>query len=190
MPGNSHQDLWKSQEEESMELADHDVRDKARKHEKEREIVRWVVLGLIPFFLAAYIYNLVQMAGAPWLMLGQSLGLATFACIAWAVIRSKTDRNAPAEPCVDFLRRLFQAKLRGSLWIRRCMLLLIPAVLASWWGGGPELGAKAFGVRDPSLLNALRGPAPLIVMGVLIALVWLAFREHERRIRRELEKLA
>lgn len=147
------------------------------------------MLGLTPFFLAAWIYNLAQMVGSPWLMLGQSLALATFACIAWPALWSKTDRNAPAEPCVDFLRRLFEAKLRGSLWIRRCMLLLIPAVLASWWGDGPELGAKTFGVHDPSLLNALRGPTPLIVIGVLIALVWLAFREHERKIRRELEKL-
>jgi len=180
--------LWKLQEDEPMEMAAAEVRAKARRYRRESVLVYWVVLGLAPLLLAAFIHNIMRFRD-PWLIVGQGFGLATVFCIAWRVVRNGPTRMLPTEPCVHFLRREFEGKRRGLLWVRGCLLLLIPAVLASWWGGGPVAGAKALGVKSPWLLSVIGGSAPLIVIAVLLALVWFAFSKEARRFERELENL-
>jgi len=89
---------------------------------------------------------------------------------------------------VNFLRREFEAKRQGLLWARRCWLLLIPAMLASWWGGGPLRG-KALGIRPswwPSLLNQHE---PLIVTSLVVAFVWFTLWKEARKVERETDKL-
>jgi hypothetical protein len=172
-----------------MQMTSDEVRAKASKYERESVLVYWVVaLGLTPLFLTAFIYNLVRLR-EPLLIAGTGLALATYCLIAWPLVRNGPNRIAPAEPCLDFLRREFEAKRRGLLWVRGCVLLLIPAVLVSWWGGGPALRAKTLGIQSPWLLSLLRGPAPLIVLALVIAFLWFAFSSQARKIEREINKL-
>ena len=74
--------------------------------------------------------------------------------------------------------------------VRRIVLLIIPAMLASWWGGGPALKARAMGL-DPSSLyyRYLTSVWPMIATCVLLLLVWFAFSSAGKKASAELEAL-
>jgi hypothetical protein len=192
MQGNdrehSHQDLWKSQEDVPMKITSDEVRVKAIRYERESLLVYWVVMGLTPLFFAAFLYNLVRLR-EPLLIAGTGFGLATWCSIAWKILRNGPNRISPVEPCLDFLRREFEGKRRGLLWVRGCVLLLIPAVMFSWWGGGPVLRAQAWGTRSPRVLSFLAGPGMLVAMAPIIAFLWFAFSRQARKVKGEIDKL-
>jgi hypothetical protein len=183
----SNQDLWKSQEEEPMHMTTAKVCARAHKYERENVIVYWAVLSLVPVFLAGFIYNLTRLR-EPLLLTGSTLAFVTFGCMFGKLIWRGPHRMPPAEPCLHFLRRKLEAKRRGLLWIRGCLLLLVPGIGAALWGGGPLLRAKTLGAQSPWLLSALRGPGPWIVMASLIAFEWFAFSTTARKVEREIEK--
>ncbi len=192
MQGNdreeSLQELWKSQEETFMQITIDDVRARSRKYQRESVVVLWAVLILTPLFVGGFIYNLLRFH-QPSLIAGTTFALIAVCGIAWKAIQKNPRKPAPAVPCMDFLRQQLDGKRRGALWVRNWLLLLIPAVLLCWWGGGPALGAKTFGLRSPASLRLFQGPAPLLVMIVLIAFEWFAFMREARRAEREIRKL-
>ena len=172
MSEDEFQDVWKSQEEESMEFTSSDVRACVRKYEREGRILYWAVWALIPVFLGMFILNAVRLR-EPFLLTASGLSVLTFCCMVWPLLRTGPRRTSPTEPGVEFLRRVFEGKIRGLRRVRHCMLLLIPAVAAAWWGRG-----------------AMRAnPAPFIVVGVCIAFCWFAFWHEGRRFECELQKL-
>jgi len=192
MQGNdreqSFQDLWKSQEEGPMQITTDEVRAKARWYERENVLVFWAMLGLMPVFLGWFIYELVRLREPPLVILGRGLVVATFCGIAWRLVWNGPRRITPGEPCMHFLRREFEGKRQGLVWARRCWLLLIPAMLASWWGGGPLRG-KALGIRPSWWPSLLKEHEPLIVTSLVVAFVWFAFWKEGRKVEREIEKL-
>lgn len=185
----SHQDLWKSQEEESMQVSIEEVCAKARRYERENVRVHWaVLLGLTPLAVVAFGHNLIQFHG-PWLVAGNIWALAVFCCIVWRLVRNGPRRTGSEEPCVHFLRREFEGKRQSLRWVRWLVLLFFPAVLASWLGRGPVLRAKSLGIQSPGWLQYLQGPGPLIVSSLIIAFVWFALSAEARKADREIEKL-
>lgn len=185
----SHEDLWKSQEDESMPVSTEEVRAKAGRYERENVRVYWVaLLGLAPLAVAAFGYNLIQFHG-PWLVAGNVWALAVFCTILWGLVRNGPRRMGSEEPCVHFLRREFEGKRQMLLRVRWLVLLFFPAVLASWLGGGPALRAEALGIQAPWRLQYLRGPGPLIVTALVLAMVWFGFSIAARKAGREMEKL-
>jgi hypothetical protein len=68
-------------------------------------------------------------------------------------------------------------------------LLLLPAVLAAWWGGGPALTAEEMGVKAAWLLRAHQ-PVTLIVTVLVLAFIWFAMGNAARKVEQEIEKLA
>jgi hypothetical protein len=81
-------------------------------------------------------------------------------------------------------------KRDGYLAVRRIVLLIIPAVLASWRGGGAALKARAMGLDPASLYyRYLTSVWPMIATCVLLLLVWLAFRSAAKKASAEFEAL-
>lgn len=191
MQGNEreqyHQELWKSQEEEPMQMTTEEVCAMARRQEKLSVRAFWAMLGLTALFVAAFVHNLIQFRD-PWLITGTAWALAVLCCISWRLVRNGPARIGPAEPCVHFLRRELERKRQGLLWIRWGVLLFFPAMLASWWGGGPVLRAKTLGIKASWLLQVHK-PAPLIAMALILAFVSFAFAREARKVEREIEKL-
>jgi hypothetical protein len=146
------------------------------------------MLILTPLFIAGFVHNLLVLRD-PWIRTGAAWALATFLYMFWGLLRKGANRLAPEEPCTRFLRREFEGKRRGLLRIQRGLLLLIPAVLASWWGGGPVLGAKNLGVHSTRVLDLLAGPALPVVMALIIAFCWFSFWMQTRKVDREIERL-
>ncbi|HLJ51381.1 MAG TPA: hypothetical protein VKU01_35485 [Bryobacteraceae bacterium] len=155
-----------------MEFTNSEVRAGVRKYEREGLILYWAVWALIPVFLGVFILNAVRIR-EPFLLTASGLSVLTFCCMAWPLLRTGPRRTSPTEPGVDYLRRVFEGKIQGMRWIRQCMLLLIPAVAAAWWGRG---AARA-------------NPVPFIVLSVFVAFCWFAFWHEGRRFERELQKL-
>jgi hypothetical protein len=61
---------------------------------------------------------------------------------------------------------------------------------ALWWGGGPVLGLKTWGIQSPRLLRLVKGPLPLIAIALMLSFVWFAFWKEGRKVDREVEKLS
>jgi hypothetical protein len=184
----SHEELWKSQEDESVQISTEEVCARARRREKTNVRSYWVLFGATALFVVAFIHNLLQFR-QPWLIVGTAWVLAACCYIGWRLVRKGPVKMAPAEPCVLFLRRGFEAQRQALLWLRRLVLLLVPGILALWWGGGPVLGLKAWGIESPRLLQLVQGPLPLIVLAVMLSFVWFAFWKEGRKVDREIEKL-
>ena len=184
----SHEELWKSQPEEPMHISTDEVCARARKYEGDQRRVYWGVLGVTALFVAGFAHNLTQFR-EPWLIAGTAWVFAICCYTAWRLARSGPARIAPAEACVDFLRRGFEAQRRALLWVRWVVVLLMPAILALWWGRGPVLGAQAWGVRSPRVLRLLAGPMPLIVLAVFLGFIYFAFSREAARVDREIQKL-
>jgi hypothetical protein len=169
MQGNEHQDLWKSQEEGSMDITINAVRAKARRYELESVIVHRVMLILTPLFVLGFGYNIAHLR-QPWIVAGQVWTLLWFCGMAWKLLWKGPRRITPTEPCLVYLRREFQYKRQGLLWLRGRVWLLIPAIAASWWGGRT-------------------GAVPFIVTAVMLAFASFAFSHHANKVGRWLQEL-
>jgi hypothetical protein len=187
----SHEELWKSQEEESMQMSTDEVCAMARRWERKNVPVYWVLLGLTVLFVAADLRGLIRFLinfPSPWLIAGNVWMLALCCYLGWTLRRGPL-KMAQTEPCLDFLRRGYEVQRRAVLGVRRGVALFAPAILAVWWGGGPVLAAKNLGVHSARVLGLLAGPTPLIVMAVVLSFIWFAFWKEGQKVDREIESL-
>jgi hypothetical protein len=93
----SHQDLWKSQEDGPMQMTTDEVRAKARRYERENVLVFWAMLGLIPLFLALFIYDVMRLREPLLVHVGRGLAVATFCCIAGRLVWKGPNRIVSGE---------------------------------------------------------------------------------------------
>lgn len=187
-PQRAHEALWKSQEDEPVQITTEEVCARARRYDRNNVRSYWVLFGVTALFVAAFTLNLVRFR-RPWLIAGTAWVLATCCYVGWRLVRGGPVRMAPAEACVLFLRRSFEAQRQRLVWVRRGVISLAPGILALWWGGGPAFGLKAWGIQSSRLLRLVRGPLPLIVLALMLAFVWFAFWWEGKKIDREIEKL-
>ncbi|HTC89756.1 MAG TPA: hypothetical protein VK686_15725 [Bryobacteraceae bacterium] len=188
----SVEELWAAEEETSMQISNEEVCFQARSYERKNARLRWALLGATALIIAAYLRNLVKLMVTfrePWLIAGTAWILATFCFVGWFLVRCAPPRMTPGEPCLLFLRGGFAAQRRILVWLRRGHFLMVPPVLAVWWGAGPAHGAKAMGIHSVKVLRVLEGPVPLIVIGLLLTCTWLAFWHETKKVDREIEKL-
>jgi uncharacterized RDD family membrane protein YckC len=183
-----HETLWKSQEEEPMQMTTAEVSTRARKYERENILVFWLMLVLTPLVVAWIVYDLFHLLPKPLLFVTETWLLVTFLYAVWSFLRKGPRRMVPAEPCKQFLRREFEGKCQTATTIRRWILLLVPAVLAAWWGGGPALRARQMGIKSP-WLSQLHAPLPLAVTILVLAFVWFGCGNAARKAKREMERL-
>jgi hypothetical protein len=187
----SLEELWKSQEDESMQISTDEVCAMARRWERKNVPVYWVLLGLTALSVAAYLSGLIKFlmnSPSPWLIAGNAWMLALCCYVGWTLRRGPL-KIAPAGPCLEFLRRGYEVQRRTLLGVRRGVVLFAPAILALWWGGGPVLAAKNLGVQSARVLRLLAGPTPLIVMALVLAFIWFAFWKEGQKVDHEIEKL-
>jgi hypothetical protein len=189
-PEKFHEELWKSQEEEPMNVTTEQLCARARRYERGNVWAHRVMLGVSPLLAAFILHDLYGMfrLGKTLLITTETWLLVTFLYVIWRFLRNGSRRMIPAEPCAQFLKREFEGKRHSALGARIWMLWLLPAVLASWWGGLPALRAQQLGIKSPWLLK-LHAPVPLILTMSVLALIWLALGGEARRAQREIEKL-
>jgi hypothetical protein len=133
------------------------------------------VIVVMVALAAALLYN-VYRVGQPWIRLGQAWTLGVIVYLFGPALERERRPTGASEPCAQFLARQHEERQRGYLRIRSRLFLLIPGILASWWGGGLVAAAKANGL-DPSswLYHFLAGPWPFVLTVMPLVLVWFAF---------------
>lgn len=186
--------VWKSmieKEDESMEMTMTPDQLCAHAKWRDRENV-WAhravstLLMLFTGFFAYEAYSTTQ----SWVRFGQ-LWLIGVMCFYFVRLARQSPRQmGPHESCASFLEREFEGSRNTALEARRAIFLLVPAILASWWGGGPTLRLKSLGV-DPSSwhFQFADGPTPLIVAGLVLAFLWFSFGHAAKKTSRQLEEL-
>jgi hypothetical protein len=185
---------WRSQEEErqpSMPIAPApaDLCAMAQAREKLNARIRLGV-GIVTVVLAtALLYN-VYTVDQPWIRLGQAWTLGVIVYLFGSAFERGRRQAGASEPCAQFLVRQHEERRRGYLYIRRRLFLLIPGIVASWWGGGPLTGARARGL-DPSSWHYrfLAGPWPFLLTATALALVWFAFGKAAKKAADECEEI-
>lgn len=161
------ENLWKQQEEAPMNITVEDVCARGRRHQRNDARVGWGLLAITPLVIAAYIRNLLQFHNR-WLIAGTAWGLAAFCYFVFISIWNGTRSKPAEEPCVHYLRRLFEGKRRWASQMRWAVLMCIPAIVAVRVGRGTGLIA-------PWLL--------------ILVLVWIAMTLEARRLDREIQNL-
>jgi lysylphosphatidylglycerol synthetase-like protein (DUF2156 family) len=189
-PEQIHEGLWKSQEDEPMNMTTEQLCVRARRYERKGVWERRLMLGLAPPLTAFVLYELYGLfrLGKFLLVTTETWLLVTSLFMVWGFLRNGPRRTVPAEPCAQFLKREFELKSQFARAARIWILSLLPAVFAAWWAGGPALRAQQMGNKIPWLAK-LHAPVPLIVTVSVLALVWLACGSEARRAQREIEKL-
>lgn len=184
------QDLWKSQEDEQMDIATEAVRAKARKYERKSVLGHRLMWGLGPLLIALCLYRLFELIRLDKYVLAATMTwlLATSCYVIGGFLRNSPKRMGAAEPCGQFLKREFEGKLQFVRATRLWILLLLPAVLVAWWAGGPALTAKGLGIKSDWLLQ-VHAPLPLILTLAVLAFIWFAIGNVAKKARQEIEKL-
>ncbi len=180
--------LWKSQEDDVEEITADEVRTRALQYERHSLWAYRVLLAITPPLLAAFLYNIARLH-EPKLILGQAWALMLLCFLVWRLVRNGPNRLRRAEPCVQYLRRELASKRQAFQWLRWAAVLLLPAIVASWLGGGLILRVRTMGISSPLLVRVLSGNAPYICVALALAFVWFAFTHELRKVEGEIEKL-
>ena len=161
----------------------------ARRRERENLWARRISLCALAGFAIAFAHNTWQIS-QPWVRLGQGWMLLVVTVCVWKVIHNRAHHRSSNDSCGSFLLRSLQMKRDGYLALRRVVLLIIPAVLASWRGGGAALKARAMGLDPAShYYRYLTSIWPAIATCVLLLVVWFAFTHAAKKASSEFEAL-
>lgn len=160
----------------------------ARSRERETIWSRRILLIVLIGLAGSFTWNVVSFS-QPWVKLSQTWMLAWTCLLLWRLRRRSRPLSA-AETCAAFLRREFENKRGGLLEFRRSLFLLAPPILIAWLAGGPAIRLRALGLDSSSrVFQFASGPWLFIVIGLLLALVWLAFGLAAKKATRELDEL-
>ena len=186
---NDPQDLWNRSEATLPEPLAAEICALARRRQRESLWGRRISLFALAGLAGAFAHNTWQI-NQPWVRLGQGWMLIVVTVCLWNLIRTRTHLRASNDSCGSFLLRSLKTKRDGYLAFRRMVLLIIPAVLASWWGGGAALKARALGLDLTSpYYRYLTSVWPMVATCVLLFFVWLAFRSAAKKASAEFEAL-
>jgi len=167
------QTVWKKRGEEEEEQRTMQVRltpdqlcAMARSREKLSARVRSASLVVIAAIAAGLLYDLYRI-DQPWIRVGVAWTLCIVVYVFGAAFENRPHPDA-SEPCTRFLEREHEERMRHYLRIRNRLFLLIPAILACWYG-------RALTIIKNSSAS---GSAPswlFLTAAIALVLVWLAF---------------
>jgi hypothetical protein len=186
--------VWKSiheKDEASMDITmtPDQLCARARSRETGNVWAHRISAVLLIVFAGVFAYNAIVIM-QPWVRMGQLWMIGVLCFYFLRLVRHSPRRMRANESCARFLEREFEGRRNTLLEARRAIFLLIPAILASWWGGGPALRLKALGVNpDSRHFQFASGPGPFIIIGLVLIFVWFSLGHSAKKASRQIEEL-
>lgn len=189
-PGN----VWRSQPEEKppgmqIALTPEKLGAMARSRENFNAYFSRALVAVTIVLTGAFLYNVYRI-DQPWIRFGQAWTLGVIIYLFAPALEGGRRRTGANDPCARFLQRQHEERRLGYLRIRRRLFLLIPGILACWWGGGPLAAAKGQALRPfPWLIRFYSGPWLFLITGVALVLVYIAFGKAAEKAARERDEV-
>jgi hypothetical protein len=112
-----------------------------------------------------FLYNVYRI-DQPWIRLGQVWTLGVLVYLLAPAFEDGRAGMGTGDPCGRYLVRQHEERRGGYLRIRRRLFLLVPGMVACWWGGGA--GTRFF-----------------VMTGVALGLVFIAFGKAAEKAGRD-----
>jgi hypothetical protein len=164
----------------------------AGRRERENVWGRRVALVTCVCFAAMFSYIVITIT-QPWIRLGQAWMVGIICLFFWGTIRRGPRRIRTNEPCARFLEREYDGSRNTLLQVRRGILLVLPSLAASWWGGYQAARANALHLDPTSWrFHFLNSPWLYVLYAVVLLVLllgWLALGKAAEKASRELENL-
>lgn len=186
-------DVWRGQNEgkQPMNIShepDH-IAALARSREKLNMLMRCGGIAVTGALAVGFLHN-VWSTDQPWIRFGQAWAFGWLAFMVGTEFGHSAGRKGVDEPCIRFLELQHEERAKAYLRLRWRLWLLLPSIVASWFGGGLLITARARGLNPSSwLFHFCAGPWPFIIAVLVLALVWLAFGGAARKAKRDVEDL-
>lgn len=163
----------------------------ARAHFRERENVwfQWIASVVCLGFGAGFVYLAITM-NQIWLRLGQIWMALLMALALWGTAGVGARRIETGESCAQFMVRELEGSRRTLLALRWGILLVLPSMFMSWWGGYGTIRANALHL-DPSSLrySFLTSPWRFVASLLVLLAIWTALGLEARKRARQAEEL-
>jgi hypothetical protein len=127
----------------------------ARRRERHETWLHAAV-ALAVFGLAAALLFNVYAVEQPWIRVGQAWTIGVLSYLFLAGLERGPARRQPGEPCASFLAAEHERRGRAYRWLRQRLFLIVPGMIASWWGRPP--GSRMW---------------PFLAAGAGLSCVWL-----------------
>ena len=181
---------WKSitENEVSVTMTTDELCRKVRERETRNHRVRRIEVLLAIAFGIGFFYSVLTIDQG-WIRLAWAWLCGGYGVLAWTMDRRRPVRNEK-DSCAVYLQREYKSKRDRLLEVRRdLMLVFLPAVLASWLGGGPAARAKSLGIDPSSWLFQLSGPLAWVIAALALAFIWRGYGQEAEKVTREIEAL-
>ena len=165
------QTVWRKPEEElrnmQVVLTPDQLCAMARSRERLRALVHSASLLVIVAVATGLLYDLYR-ADRPWIRIGVAWTLCIVVYLFGPAFENEVRDVDASEPCTRFLEREHEERRRRYLRIRNRLFLLIPGILACWFGRAHTIvkGSSAAGSAPPWLF---------LTTAIALVLVWFAF---------------
>jgi hypothetical protein len=160
-----------------------------RAREKLEKRLTWGIVGVTTVLAAGLLYNVYRI-DQPWIRIGQAWILGVVVYLFAPAIERQRRYMGSGEPCARFLERQHEERRFGYLRIRSRLFLLIPGMIACWWGRSALLAVGASNLEKSNWLSRFFSGQWLFVMaGIALVLVWLAFGKAAEKAACELEQV-
>jgi len=179
------QAVWRAQgkERENMEvvLTPDQLCAMARSRERLRVYVRSASLVLMVAIAAGLLYDVFKV-DQPWIRVGVAWTLCIVVYLFGSAFENKTRQADASEPCTRFLEREHEERRRDYLRFRKRLFLLVPGILACWFGRAPAIitGSSAFDSAPTWLF---------LTTAVGLVLVWFAFGKAAQKAARDRDEI-
>jgi len=164
------QTVWKNQQEAqpNMQLAltPDQLCAMARARERLSARVRSASLVVIAAIAAGLLYDVYRVEQS-WIRIGVAWTLCIVVYLFGSAFENKAHSDA-TEPCSRFLEREHEERRRHYLRIRNRLFLLVPGILACWYG-------RALTIIKTSSPSASAPPWLFLTTAIALVLLWFAF---------------
>jgi hypothetical protein len=166
------QTVWRKQEEEQRNMQGVLTPDQlcamARSRERLSARVRSASLVVIVAIATGLLYDLYRV-DQPWIRIGVAWTLSIVVYLFGPAFAKNKARGIDAsEPCIRFLEREHEERRRHYLRVRNRLFLLIPGILACWFGRALTI------IKGPSASYSAP-PWLFLTTAIALVLVWFAF---------------